>query len=139
MNNFSELCIFVKSFPGVLAWVERDLGGKDKSWLLMRSCQKDGRETQIGAQIDGNKTISVVFQAVLLHDGKTRRRFLQVILTTTTFKGFTQQYLRRVPVFRKLLITTYLKAPSQTGAQNHRPLAEVSAQFLDTRLSTRFG
>lgn len=138
MNNFSELCIFVKSFPGVLAWVERDLGGKDKSWLLMRSCQKDGREIQIGAQIDGNKTISVVFQAVLLHDGKTRR-FLQVILTTSTFKGFTQQYLRRVPVFRKHLITTYLKAPSQTGAQNHRPLAEVSTQFLDTRLSTRLG
>lgn len=55
MNNFGELYIFVKSFPGLLAWVERDLAGKDKSWLLIYCCQKDGMETQIETLIDGNK------------------------------------------------------------------------------------
>lgn len=46
---------FVKSFPGLLAWVERDLAGKDKSWLLIYCCQKDGKDTQIQTLIDGNK------------------------------------------------------------------------------------
>lgn len=74
LNNFHELCIFVKSFPGFLARVDKDLGGKDKSWLLTHPCQKDGREAQIEAQIDGNKTSSVAFRAVLLHDGKTKTK-----------------------------------------------------------------
>lgn len=97
MNNFSELYIFVKSFPGLLAWVERDLAGKDKSWLLIYCCQKDGIETRIETLRDGNKNDLYSVSPCCFTTAKAG----QVILNAASFKGLTRQ--KRVPNFQKAL------------------------------------
>lgn len=97
MNNFSALYIFVKSFPGLLAWVERDLAGKDKSWLLIYRCQKDGIETRIETLIDGNKNDLYSVSLCCFTTAKAG----QVILNAALFKGLIRQ--KRVPHFQKAL------------------------------------